>query len=178
MVHYYENLEPKPPFTPLLISVLQAALPQNFGVVVVDVVDCPDLSAAPFHLAAKGLGGNESILELGGVPYLLPLVDRTRTYDLKAICRRMLANNDEFLAIGAGAANWNIKNCNAEGILNLVVNAKDEVVNQSHFVQVIGEDRKCQRQNYPPAETGCSLLANIYVCEGRPGKVRNVVIYT
>jgi hypothetical protein len=94
--------------------VLQTGLPTNFAEVNVSVVDCPDLTSAPFHLAEKGLSGNETILEIGGVPYLLPLVDRTKVYDMKPMCRRIVNNDRQYFALGAGAANWHTKNCNAE----------------------------------------------------------------
>lgn len=32
----------------------------------------------PIHLAASGLGSSPTIIDLGGPPYLLPLVDRTK----------------------------------------------------------------------------------------------------
>jgi hypothetical protein len=33
----------------------------------VSVVKCPDLTQAPFHLAAAGLGGDTAIADVGGV---------------------------------------------------------------------------------------------------------------
>lgn len=38
-----------------LRQVLQDALRQNFSKAEVEVVDCPDLSEPPFHLAAPGI---------------------------------------------------------------------------------------------------------------------------
>jgi hypothetical protein len=39
----------------------------NFAEVKVEIVNCPDLSQAPFYLASTGLGGIEpTIVEFGG----------------------------------------------------------------------------------------------------------------
>lgn len=39
----------------------------NFAEVRVEIVDCPDLTQAPFHLAAKGLDGDPTIVEFGKI---------------------------------------------------------------------------------------------------------------
>lgn len=77
-------------------------------------VDCPDLTAAPYHLAGQGLSGSPTIVEIGGPPYLLPTVDRTKLYDLVAIGRKVLPNAKEFIAVGAGAGPHPHINSNCE----------------------------------------------------------------
>ncbi len=67
----------------------------------IQIVECPDLTAAPFHLAAPGLRGNETIVEFGAVPYLLPLVDMSKVYDLKTMLGKVTGK--DLFAIGAGA---------------------------------------------------------------------------
>ena len=39
----------------LTLSVLNDGLKENFSTVEVTVLDCPDLTQAPFHLAAEGI---------------------------------------------------------------------------------------------------------------------------
>lgn len=76
----------------------------NFAEVKVEVVDCPDLTQAPFHLAAPGICGDETIVEFGGVPYLLPLVDRSRIYDLVPMLNNVEGYKQKgFFTMGAGA---------------------------------------------------------------------------
>lgn len=80
----------------------------------VEAVECPDLTQAPFHLAASGLGGSPTIVDVGGPPYLLPSVDRTKLYDLVAIGRKLLPDANEFMAVGAGAGPHPHINSNCE----------------------------------------------------------------
>jgi len=44
----------------------------------VTVVECPDLRAAPWGLAGPGLAGETRVLDIGGVPYLMPSVTRDK----------------------------------------------------------------------------------------------------
>lgn len=94
--------------------VLSVGLKGNFGEVSVNEVDCPDLTAAPYHLAGHGLSGSPTIVEIGGPPYLLPTVDRAKLYDLVAVGRKILPNATEFIAIGAGAGPHPYINSNCE----------------------------------------------------------------
>ncbi len=69
----------------------------------VEVVYSPDLRNAPFHLASAGIGGDPLIFEYGDNAYLLPLVDRSRVYDLIPIIRHIPRyEHKEFFAAGAG----------------------------------------------------------------------------
>merc|ERR1719516_780560 len=64
-------------------EVLQSALSQNYKEAEVSVVECPDLTANPWGLAAPGLGGNPRVLDIGGVPYLMPMVKREKLYQMQ-----------------------------------------------------------------------------------------------
>lgn len=55
-------------------------------------------------LIPLGLTGNEKLVEIGGPPYLLPLVQRNKLYDL-ALLAKHLQRDPVFLA-GAGAGPW------------------------------------------------------------------------
>ena len=45
-------------------SLFQQKLGRYFDSVSASVVHCPDLTAAPFHLAQSGLGGHEAICDV------------------------------------------------------------------------------------------------------------------
>lgn len=77
-------------------------------------VECPDLTAAPYHLAANGLSGSQTIIEIGGPPFLLPLVDRTKIYDLVGISQKILPNANSLYICGAGAGPHPLINSNCE----------------------------------------------------------------
>lgn len=106
-------------FTPSLEEIkghLATGLKSNFKNVLVEVVDSPDLSRAPFYLAAKGLNGNPTLMEVGGPPYLLPLVDKSKLYDMKTLCEKAVEGRtmDEMLVIGAGAGPYPLLGTNVE----------------------------------------------------------------
>ncbi|ELV13532.1 hypothetical protein TREES_T100004622 [Tupaia chinensis] len=65
-------------------AVLQKGLKTNFADVQVSVVDCPDLTKEPFTFPVKGICGKTRIAEVGGVPYLLPLINREKVIEVKA----------------------------------------------------------------------------------------------
>lgn len=170
--------EEKPLHVPSLEEirdVVATGLTSNFETVQVEVVDCPNLTEAPFHLAGRGLNGNATLLELGGPPYLLPNVDYTKLYDLVSISERALnVTKKEFLAIGAGAGPYPLVDSNCEGMFNLRVGANGHVHSESHLAQVTPDRTKVLLKKIPNTETRCALLGNIFLSEGKPGKVLKV----
>ena len=64
-----------------------------------------------------GLGGKTALIESGGVPFLLPLVNREKLYDMKEFGKT--AGLDSFLMIGAGAGPWPYAKTNCEVSENL-----------------------------------------------------------
>ena len=64
-----------------------------------------------------GLGGKQRILDIGGVPYLIPLAQKDKLYDMKdypSLTKMDLTDDEEALIIGAGAAPWTYLERNAE----------------------------------------------------------------
>jgi len=157
-----------------LVDVLSNGLKSNFDEVTVAVVDAPNLTEAPYHLAGQGLCGSPTILEVGGPPYLLPLVDRSKLYDLVPLCQKILPNAHEILTVGAGAGPHPLINSNCEGILNLKINQDGTVISESHLARVTAGDEQCELQKIPNTETKCALLANLFLSEGKPGQVLRV----
>lgn len=62
----------------------------------------------------SGLNGSATLCEIGGPPYLLPLVDRTKLYDLREISQKLIKSTGEIFAIGAGAGYHPFLNENCE----------------------------------------------------------------
>jgi len=83
-------------------KVLEDGLRKNFADVDVSVVDCPDLSQPPFHLAASGLCGNPRITDVGGVPNLVPLVNRDKVYNLEKVAEMCDLSSGSLMGAGAG----------------------------------------------------------------------------
>ena len=84
-------------------DILSVGLAENFGRVSVEVVECPDLTAAPFGLAAPGLCGDARIADVGGVPNLTPTPKPEKVYSLTNVLKT--AEMEDGAIIGPGAAN-------------------------------------------------------------------------
>ena len=66
----------------------------------------------------SGLGGKPRLLDIGGVPYLVPLAQKTKLYEMKDIPKMTdFAKYDDCLIIGAGAAPWTHLKRNAEVVI-------------------------------------------------------------
>lgn len=153
---------------------LENGLKKNFAEVCVEIVDCPDLTKAPFHLASSGLDGDPTIVEFGGPPYLLPLVDKSKIYDLVPLLRHIDGyERKEFFTCGAGAGPFPIFDQNCEGIINLKVGSDGTLVNETHVARTIADGMELQK--VPSNETRTALLGNLFLSEGKHGKVLKVI---
>lgn len=134
-----------------------------------EVVDCPDLRRSPFHLASSGLGGDQTIVEFGGPPYLLPLVDRSKVYDLVTLVKNIKGyETKKFFTCGAGAGPWPIFDQNCEGIINLSVDVDGTTTNETHVARVLPGSASMQTElvKVPAKETRSALLGNLFLSEG------------
>lgn len=167
------EIKEKPLHTPPLeeiVEVLSRSLPSTFEHVSVTVDECPDLTQAPYNVTAPGLTGNAKLVELGGPPYLVPLVRRDKIYDLAALLRHL--RRDPALLVGAGAGPWPYVGVNCEGIINLSVES-GRVQQGTRVVSVA--DRSYRQQQLPDSETRIALMGNYLLSDGKPGKVIKVV---
>ncbi|XP_046964856.1 ester hydrolase C11orf54 homolog isoform X1 [Vanessa cardui] len=167
------EIKEKPLFTPPLeeiVEVLSRSLPSTFEYVSVTAEETPDLTQPPYNLVAPGLTGDAKLVELGGPPYLVPLVRRDKLYDLAALLRHL--RRDPALLVGAGAGPWPHAGTNCEGIINLKLEG-GAVRQGTRIVSVQGESYR--QEQLPDSETRTALLGNYLLSEGKPGKVIKVV---
>ncbi|KAJ0180214.1 hypothetical protein K1T71_003618 [Dendrolimus kikuchii] len=131
-----------------IVEVLSAGLPATFESVEVSVVDSPDLTQPPFHLTSSGLSGSSKLVEVGGVPYLLPLVQRDKIYDLARLMQHL--KRDPGFIIGAGAGPWPYTGVNCEyydgtwrgrggAVIKVVVKKR---IGEANFISAIRETLK------------------------------------
>uniref|UniRef100_A0A8C3S539 DUF1907 domain-containing protein n=1 Tax=Chelydra serpentina TaxID=8475 RepID=A0A8C3S539_CHESE len=158
-----------------LSGVLQNGLKENFADVQVSVVECPDLTNDPFNFPVKGICGKPRIADVGGVPYLVPLVQKDKVYDLNTVAKQIELPGAFIL--GAGAGSSRILGVNAEFIP--VAQAESEqkpAVNASYTAQINPADGGCLLAKYSNKYNDCEfgLLANLYASQGQPGKVIEV----
>ncbi|KAI5089412.1 ester hydrolase C11orf54-like [Silurus meridionalis] len=156
-------------------KVLEKGLRKNFEDAKVCVSECPDLSQEPFKFPVKGLCGNPRITDVGGVPYLIPLVKVDKVYNMNTIAKELELPGAFIL--GAGAVSSNTVGMNGE-LMPLVLTKRDgkPAVNASYFSSINPVDGKCLQEKYSDRFCDCDfgLLANLYACEGQPGKVLEV----
>ena len=151
-----------------ICDILEHGLKQNFAVVKVELVDCPNLTKAPYNLAAEGLCGASRVAEVGGIPNLLPLANKSKNYDFSEIAK--LIDLPDAYMVGAGAGPHEILGTNSEMIGDVV--AGKNASNKSKVSLMDGE--KCVLKSLTVEQSACSLMFNIYACEGKPGKVIKV----
>lgn len=150
-------------------KVLNDGLKSTFEHVEVSVVDCPNLKDKPFTLASEGICGKPRLADVGGVPYLVPIVQKDKIYNLGTVMKQ--AEVPDGLAIGAGAGPFHTVGVNCEMMHNM--KCGDKPVNNSHFAKVL-EDGGYEQGKF--TETCCEfgLMANLLISEGQPGKVIRV----
>uniref|UniRef100_A0A8D0H8V1 Chromosome 11 open reading frame 54 n=1 Tax=Sphenodon punctatus TaxID=8508 RepID=A0A8D0H8V1_SPHPU len=153
-----------------LTGVLLNGLKENFADVQVSIVDCPDLTQEPFMFPVKGICGKPRIADVGGVPYLVPLPQKDKVYDLNTMAKEMELPGAFIL--GAGAVSSRIVGVNAE----VAQSENKPAVNGSYIAQINPEDGGCLLEKYRNKHTDCEcgLLANLYASKGLPGKVIEV----
>jgi len=156
-------------------SVLQKGLAENFDNVEVSVVECPDLTQAPFNLASKGLCGNPRVLDIGGVPYLVPIAQKNKLYDMKDYPKLTgFSSKEDCLIIGAGAAPWTYLERNAEMMPNLLVKKDGTIIQKTHIARTHDKDQSYELIALPETETKMSLLGNLFLSNGEGGQVIKV----
>jgi len=156
-----------------IAEVLEAGLAKNYQECEVKVVPCPDLSSEPWGLAAKGLCGSTRILDIGGVPYLMPNVMKEKLYQMRDY-PKLTGGPQSGLVIGAGAGPWPFLNRNAEMMPNLLVRKDGEVEQETRITRTHDEDGSYSTLKLPPSETRNAVLGNVFICDGESGPVLRV----
>ncbi|XP_064619529.1 ester hydrolase C11orf54 homolog isoform X2 [Lineus longissimus] len=122
-------------------------------------------------LAAPGLCGSPCLADIGGVPYLIPTVQKDKYYNLEKIASEM--ELPAGFLLGAGAGPHRSVGVNCEMMANIKASEdKSQVVNKTHLASVNPEDNSCILEKADVSD--CALMANLFGSEGKPGKVLQV----
>lgn len=170
-----EHLLSPPPLAEL-VKVLTPALEANYTHSAISVVQCPDLRAAPFHLAAQGISGRECIADIGGQPNLFPEPRLAETkYSMLTCARHMGMSAKQGMLIGAGAGPWYQIGVNSELAPNFGWEGTyDDVTNLTHYTKVDGSSGSAVCERSP--STDCALMMNLYGSAGLPGDVLKITV--
>jgi len=158
-----------PPTLDELCILLNGALSKNFQRSSVRIVDCPDLTRAPFLLASSGLCGNVRIADVGGVPNLHPMPKLDKIYQLRDIAE--LCGLPNAFIIGPGAGPYRTVGRNCELMANAKFGASTAL--KSHVAYVNPADGSCILDSNLRTDE-FALMGNFLVSEGVPGKVLEV----
>jgi hypothetical protein len=152
-------------------KVLQDGLAQNFGTVSVEVVECPDLRE--WGLAAEGLGGKTRLMDVGGVPYLMPTPMKEKLYEMKDYPKLTNLEKGGFV-IGAGAGPWPFINRNNEMMPNLSISEDGTLVQKTKISRTFDEDGSYKTMDLPETETRNAVLGNVFISEGKKENVLKI----
>mmetsp|Transcript_27805 Transcript_27805/g.30899 ORF Transcript_27805/g.30899 Transcript_27805/m.30899 type:complete len:328 (-) Transcript_27805:24-1007(-) len=151
-----------------VVETLQTALKANYKEVEVAIVDCPDLSSPPWDLAAKGICGDNCILDVGGVKNMDYPINHVplKQWDIEELAKRVGMPGGFF--IGAGAASPKIIGDNGELAPNTNIGTKQIKTRSAE----VAEDGSCVQRMYPSNDV--SAMANLFGSKGCAGKVIKV----
>ncbi|KAF8791779.1 Ester hydrolase C11orf54 like protein [Argiope bruennichi] len=135
--------------------VLQDGLSEIFSYVDVQVVNCPDLREKPYIFGAEGLCGN--IMRGLGV------------YDFREISKNIRMPNAFIIGPGAGPRPHIGINC--EMMANLKLGENENI---NTHVAKLDKDGACELVKLKDNTQFC-LLGNLFISQGKPGKVLKVV---
>jgi len=154
-------------------KLLQPAIAANYSHSSVEVIQCPDLRAPPFNLAAEGLSGTPVIADVGGQSNLFPRPQFDKKYSLVDIAKDcMQMSSKQGMLIGAGAAPFHVVGQNAELAPNIAwMDGYDNLTNLAYVTKV---DRSSGRDSITCQKcpsTDCALMMNLFGSSGLPGPV-------
>ena len=164
-----------PPALEELAKALTPALQANYERASVSVETCPDLSNAPYHLATRGLSGQECVADIGGQPNLFPEPRLDVKYSLLSIAEHMNMSPAHGQLIGAGAGPFHVIGMNSELAPNLSWDGGfDKVNNLTYYTKVTdGSGQHTTRCEKSPS-LDCALMMNLYGSSGLPGPVLKI----
>ncbi|KAG0647978.1 Ester hydrolase [Hyphodiscus hymeniophilus] len=164
-----QKVDLSPPALEELVDPLTSGLSTNFEHVSVSIVACPDLSQAPFNLAAPGLSGNPRIADIGGPPNLAPVPKLDRKYSFSEIAKLMEMGSSGAL-LGASAGPFHILGLNSELMPNLSFD-EETITNRTHYAK-IDENGECLCEGISSPD--CGLMANLFGSDGSSGPVLKI----
>jgi hypothetical protein len=147
-----------------LCKVLQNALSKQFSEAAVEIVDCPNLTAPPFYLAAPGFGGSPKLVDVGGVPNLAPIVNKNKIYDLAKVTKACKSPNA--FVIGPGAGPFHELGKNSEMMANIYFGDSSPKIG-THLAWIGDNDSYVSEPWTKSAQF--ALMGNFLLTDGKPG---------
>ncbi len=157
-----------------LASAIHRGLQTDFAMANVSVATPPDLRAAPFYLAGRGLSGNARVADIGGQGNLMPSPNLDAKYDLLQVSKLMDMPQERGVLIGAGAGPFHVLGMNTELMPNIAYGSASDgqLCNRTHYAK-ISDNGSVLCENIGES-TGFGLMCNLFGCDGETGPLLHI----
>ena len=146
---------------------LQSGLSNNYKVVEVSIVDCPNLR--DWGCPSEGISGNQKIIDVGGEPYMHDPNLIGAEFDYEEISKMIGSEKSYALGAGSGAMSCLDGHCG-----ELVINENLITDESKSIIARVGKNKECIAEKYTARKHGG--LGNVFYTDGVKGKVIKIKI--
>jgi len=146
---------------------LQSGLSNNYKVVEVSIVDCPNLR--DWDCPSEGISGNQKIIDVGGEPYMHDPKLIGAEFDYEEISKMIGSEKSYALGAGSGAMSCLDGHCG-----ELVINENLITDESKSIIARVGKNKECIAEKYTARKHGG--LGNVFYTDGVKGKVIKIKI--
>ena len=146
---------------------LQDGLSNNYKVVKVSIVDCPNLRN--WGCLSEGISGNQKIIDVGGEPYMHDPKFIGAEFDYEEISKIIGSEKSYALGAGSGAMSCLEGHCG-----ELIINENLITSESKSIIARVGINKECIAEKYTARKHGG--LGNIFYTDGAQGKVIKIKI--
>ncbi len=146
---------------------LQSGLSNNYKLVEVSIVDCPNLR--DWGCPSEGISGNQKIIDVGGEPYMHDPKLIGAEFDYEEISKMIGSEKSYALGAGSGAMSCLDGHCG-----ELIINENLITDESKSIIARVGKNKECIAEKYTARKHGG--LGNVFYTDGVKGKVIKVKI--
>ena len=147
---------------------LQVGLSNNYKVVKVSIVDCPNLRN--WGCPSEGISGNQKIIDVGGEPYMHDPNFIGAEFDYEEISKIIGSEKSYALGAGSGAMSCLDGHCG-----ELIINENLITSESKSIIARVGINKECIAEKYTARKHGG--LGNVFYTDGVKGKVIKIKIH-
>jgi len=148
-------------------NALQSGLSNNYKIVEVSIVDCPNLR--DWGCPSEGISGNQKIIDVGGEPYMHDPKFIGAEFDYEEISKMIGSEKSYALGAGSGAMSCLDGHCG-----ELVINENLITDESKSIIARVGKNKECIAEKYTARKHGG--LGNVFYTNGVRGKVIKIKI--
>jgi len=150
-----------------IAKALQVGLSQNYKIVNLEIVDCPNLKN--WGCPAEGLSGNQKIIDVGGEPYMHDKRYIGAEFNYEEIAK--LIDSEKSYALGAGSG---AMSCLEGHCGELIIDDNLITKENKSIIAKVGKNKECITEEYNGRKHGG--LGNIFYSDGKKDKVLKINI--